>query len=315
MLYDLEFTSFDIFRIISSMVLFTIGLIVFLRFKIQKASDKLLENPPSNDKRQVNSRNKHKSVDAFRFSNSLLKYGLLVAIGFSLTIISWTTVDKIDYSKYITEKIEDETMEVELKKVHIPKPPPPPPIIEPIIDDINIVDDIPDIIPKEVIVDIPITLPVLDTSMRIDTSVTSRIEVSRIPIFKKEEPKDDEIEPIFKIVEEMPRFPGCEDITDKNERESCAKKRMMKFIYKNIKYPKMAIEQDIQGTCNLQFVVSKTGEITDIELVKNIGYGCGKTAVKAITKMKNMSEKWTPGKQRGKVVNVRYTLPVNYRLD
>ena len=64
----------------------------------------------------------------------------------------------------------------------------------------------------------------------------------------------DEVE-IFKVVEEMPRFPGCEDISDKNDRKKCANEKMIDYLYANLKYPEVAKNKSIEGMVVLQFVI------------------------------------------------------------
>jgi TonB family protein len=120
---------------------------------------------------------------------------------------------------------------------------------------------------------------------------------------------------IFKVVEQMPRFPGCEDLGKESEKDNCSKQKMIDFIYNNVKYPQSAREKGIEGTTVVQFVVRSTGEISDIKLVRDLGGGTGGEAVKAVEAMQTMDEKWTPGYQRGKAVNVQYTLPVKFKLD
>jgi len=125
-----------------------------------------------------------------------------------------------------------------------------------------------------------------------------------------------EQEEVFKVVEEMPRFPGCEEegFTEE-EIESCAKEKMLTFIYSNLKYPEEARKQEVEGICVVQFIINKDGSIRDLEIVRDIGAGCGEEAARVISAMNDMDEKWTPGKQRGKAVNVIYILPIKYRLS
>jgi protein TonB len=120
---------------------------------------------------------------------------------------------------------------------------------------------------------------------------------------------------IFKVVEQMPRFPGCENIEAvNNEREHCAKEKMLEYIYTNIRYPEAAKNDSIEGMCVVQFVVEADGSIGDTKLVRDIGGGCGEEAVRVVNTMNAMEEKWIPGKQRGKPVSVIFTLPVKYKL-
>ena len=126
------------------------------------------------------------------------------------------------------------------------------------------------------------------------------------------ESKNDEV---VLLTDEMPRFPGCEEIAGtKMEKEKCAKEKLLEYVYNNLRYPQVAIEVGLEGLVVVQFVVTKTGEIEQIEVVRDIGGGCGDVAKKIVTEMNSLPEKWRPGKQHGRPVNVRYTLPIKYQL-
>lgn len=110
-------------------------------------------------------------------------------------------------------------------------------------------------------------------------------------------PKAPPKEQIYAFVERFPEFPGGEEA-------------MQRFIAENIVYPASAMNVGIQGVVIVQFVVDSKGNIRNPEVVRDIGAGCGKAAVDAVLKM----PKWTPGKQNGVAVSVRYTLPVRFKL-
>jgi protein TonB len=124
-----------------------------------------------------------------------------------------------------------------------------------------------------------------------------------------------EMENIYKVVEEMPRFPGCENINDMKERKTCADKKMLQYIYENLKYPNEAKEAGIDGQCVVQFIVSLDGSIENIKVVRDIGGGCGEAVRSVILSMNEMSEKWISGRQGGKPVKVMYTLPVKFKIE
>lgn len=87
---------------------------------------------------------------------------------------------------------------------------------------------------------------------------------------------------------------------------------MYKFLGENIKYPVIAQENGIQGRVVCQFTVNKDGSLVDIEVVRSGGdASLDKEAVRVIKSM----PKWKAGKQRGKPVRVKYTLPVNFKLQ
>ena len=85
----------------------------------------------------------------------------------------------------------------------------------------------------------------------------------------------------------------------------------MQFLSKNIKYPTIAQENGVQGRVICQFVVNRDGSIVDVKVIRGVDAYLDKEAVRVIQSM----PKWKPGKQRGKAVRVRYTLPVMFRLQ
>lgn len=103
--------------------------------------------------------------------------------------------------------------------------------------------------------------------------------------------------PIFTEVEVQPEYPG-------------GNAEMFKFLGKNIRYPTRAFKADVQGKVFASFIVTPTGDIEDVKIIKGIGFGCDEEAVRVISKF----PKWTPGKQNGHAVNVKYTLPINFKL-
>ncbi len=116
---------------------------------------------------------------------------------------------------------------------------------------------------------------------------------------------------VFKVVEEMPLFPGCEEVAEVGKRNLCSQKKLLTFIFENIKYPKEAREAGIEGTAVVRFIVEKDGSIADAEIVRSIGWGCDEEVLRVVYLMPN----WTPGKQNGKEVRVQYNLPVKFKLD
>lgn len=126
--------------------------------------------------------------------------------------------------------------------------------------------------------------------------VSSREAVSRKR--SSAESIEEEVEAdIFTVVEESPQYPGGEEARQK-------------FLAENLNYPQAAREASIQGTVYVAFTVEKDGSITEPAILRGIGAGCDEEALRVIKKM----PPWTPGKQRGKAVRVRLTLPVKFTL-
>ncbi len=117
---------------------------------------------------------------------------------------------------------------------------------------------------------------------------------------------------IFKVVEQMPRFPGCENKSDLREKDFCATEKMWDFIDENVKYPKVDEKIEIKGKVVIQFIVEKDGSVSNIIIAKDIGYGYGKAFADVIASMNDMPELWICGKQRGRPVTVLYTLPIEF---
>lgn len=116
---------------------------------------------------------------------------------------------------------------------------------------------------------------------------------------------------VFKVVEKMPMFPGCEETEGRQAQKKCADAEMMKFIYGNLKYPEVARKEGIQGRSIVSFVVSKTGEIKDIKVLKGICEEIKQESIRVVELM----PKWIPGTQRGESVDVQFTLPIRFKLE
>jgi TonB family protein len=87
-------------------------------------------------------------------------------------------------------------------------------------------------------------------------------------------------------------------------------KAFFQYISKNIKYPKEARKERIQGRVYVQFVVDKDGTIIDVEVIQGIGGGCDEEAIRLM----NESPKWSPGIVAGRAVKVRMIMPITFRL-
>jgi TonB family protein len=120
---------------------------------------------------------------------------------------------------------------------------------------------------------------------------------------------------VYTVVEEMPRFPGCEvGVMTLEERYKCAEKSMLNFIYSTIAYPDSARAHGTEGRVVLQFVVTKDGQVADPEILKDIGDGCGEEALRALKLMQEKNIIWKPGMKDSLAVSVKYTLPVKFKI-
>ncbi len=149
-------------------------------------------------------------------------------------------------------------------------------------------------------------IPTVDELQKVDPGAKTQegqeggVDYSLIEVeeTKEEEIVDDRRDEAYTYVEEMPSFPGGND-------------EVMKFIISNITYPEIARRAGVNGRVMVQYVVEKTGEITNVAVLKGIGAGCDEEAVRVVKMMPN----WKPGKQNGKPVRVKMVVPILFRLQ
>ena len=255
-------------------------------------------------KSPLEARAKYPDVDVFQYRSSIMRMSLAVALALVVFAFNWTTYDKQEeFEKY--NFVLDEEISIEPpRSKELPPPPPPPPA--PLVAEV-VVSDIDD---EDVI---EFTDRSIDAESMVEAPVV--VEKAAPPPPPPPKMKEPEVEEIFKIVEQMPRFPGCDDFPGDNSAKSdCANKKLMEFIYSNIQYPAIARENNVEGTVVIQFVVDTDGSISNAKVVRDIGAQCGDEALRIVELMNNMPEKWTPGKQRGRPVKVLFMLPVKFKL-
>lgn len=208
--------------------------------------------------------------------------GLVFALGITLVGFEWTSKpDKANSlgsvsAVAVEEEIIPITREMEVK----PPPPPPPKVVEVL----NIVDD-----------DVKI-----DDELKIeDSEADDKTLIDVAPVVSAKEEKEEEgASEVFFIVEDMPEFPGG-DLA------------LRAYIANQIKYPVIAQENGIQGKVYVTFVVGKDGSVSNATIARGVDASLDKEALRVVSTL----PKWKPGKQRGKPVNVSYTVPINFQLQ
>ncbi len=214
------------------------------------------------------------------------KKSTFVLIGLVVTLfVIWRVFEYKSYDKQVVDNLQTAVEVIEEEMVEITKqeqPKPQPPAPKPQVTQIEVVDN------EEEIED----------EIEIDAEVSQDEVIEEY--FAPAEIEEEEIveAEIFKVVEEMPEFPG-------------GAAKMMEYIQKNMKYPLMARESDIQGRVFVNFVVEPDGSISNVTVMRGIGGGCDEEALRVVNSM----PKWKPGKQRGSAVRCSFTVPIIFKLQ
>ena len=117
-------------------------------------------------------------------------------------------------------------------------------------------------------------------------------------IAQPEPPKHEEESKVFDVVEQMPSFPGGNGA-------------LLEYLATHVKYPVVAQENGVQGRVIVSFVVERDGSITDVRVVRSVDPSLDREAARVVSSM----PRWTPGKQNGSAVRVKYNVPVSFRLQ
>ncbi len=225
---------------------------------------------------------KSPKVDLEGKRNVYFMIGLVVSLGIMLLAFEWTAKPtKADSLGSINvADVEEEIIPITREQEIKPPPPPPPPKV---VEVLNIVDD-------KTVID--------DDDLMIDTEADDQTLINVAPVITAKEEVEEEEAQVFFIVEDMPEFPGGE-------------MALRTYIANAIKYPVIAQENGIQGKVYVTFVVGKDGSVSNASIARGVDPSIDKEALRVI----NTLPKWKPGKQRGKPVNVSYTVPINFQLQ
>ena len=224
---------------------------------------------------------KSERADLEKGKGTSLLIGFVIALGVMFVALEWTQREVEDNSELYTAR--DVSLNEDMIPTTLPekKTVPPPPaavtkaeIIEIVEDDADIEEDI-----------------MASTEDNVEWVDIDEYDVVTV----EPEPEEEEI---FMVVEDQPEFPG-------------GTAALLEYLRKNIKYPAICRENNIQGRVLVTFIVNKDGAIVEPEVVKSVNPSLDKEALRVISQMPN----WKPGSQRGKPVRVKYTVPVNFRLN
>ena len=209
----------------------------------------------------------------------LLEIGLVVSLLLVIAAFAYTPKEyRIEIVTEYVAPVEEEITEVTRQDQ---KPPEAPKKVE-----VKVITDMLEVVTN----DTKITTDVDFAEFDENTEVIQQVEV------KEEVIEDDQP---FLIVETMPSFQGG----DLNKFRA--------WVQQNIRFPQIALENGIQGRVVLSFVIEKDGRLTNIQVLQSPDRSLSDEAIRVLSK----SPKWSPGKQRNQVVRVKYTLPVDFRVQ
>lgn len=208
-----------------------------------------------------------------------VQIGLVVVLGIVFLAFEWSTkpTDIGELARVDESIIEEEMIPITRQPEVKPPPPPPPQVVE----EITIVED---------------DIEIEDELMLEDVEADQDMEIEIVEFEEEEEATESEI---FVIVEDMPSFKGGDLLVFRS------------WVMKRLQYPPIAQENGISGKVTLQFVIDEQGEVTNVTVVRGVDPSLDNEAKRVI----ESSPKWKPGRQRGKAVRVRYTLPINFQLN
>lgn len=225
---------------------------------------------------------KSKKANLERKKGTSFVIGLIVSLSLILISFEWTSATDGNEDLLFAREIfyEAETMEL------IPRDEPKPEIkkdLPTIADVLEIVDD--DFI--------------LDEDYDFSNEITKDFAYD-FSIISNDKPEVIKDTLPFVVVEDMPTFNGGDPYIE-----------FRKYIAGNLVYPEIAIENGIGGRVDVQFIVNSTGSVTNVKITRSVDPALDKEALRVI----NSSPKWSPGRQRGKAVDVIYTFPINFVLQ
>lgn len=239
----------------------------------------------------------------------ILKFGMACALGLVLMAFNLKT-EISESSDFVIEPFIPDEIDVirtppDKKKKVLPPPAPPEATKMDIPDDTEFVDEKP-----------PEPTPIDDTKV-----TTEPIDVPD-PVYHepvKVEKPPQVLEPAIALdpplvpmlfAQRMPVFGECE-MMDEEERRSCSNKQLIKYVYDKVRYPNSARLAGAEGTVLARFIIDENGKISELEILREFGFGSGKEVRRILENMPD----WEPGKQNGRRVPVIMTLPVKFALN
>jgi len=235
---------------------------------------------------------KNPKADLKRKSVLFLQLGLVLVLLITWRAIEWKTYDKeaIDTGQLDMDDLDDEEIPITEMQNTPPPPPPPPPapeVIEVVEDEEEVEED-----------EIEST----------ETNMDEIVEVEEVV----EAPVEEEVADVpFAVIEDVPIFPGCENLNNNEERKQCMSQKISQFVNREFDTD-LGAELGLSGVNRVivQFKIDEKGNITNV-MSRAPHPRLEQEAARVINKLPKMQ----PGKQRGKAVGVMYSLPIVFQVQ
>lgn len=236
---------------------------------------------------------KNPRADLNRSSGLFFVIGLTLVLFLTWRALEYKTYDKNDTFVEHMNVADDLKEDVPITEAIKTPPPPAPPAAPEIIEIVEDTDEV-----EETIIE--------STEINQDTEIEAIVAVDDVAVEEVEE----DITVPFAIIENVPIYPGCENMKSNDAKKKCFQEKIQAHIRKEFRYPETAMELDIQGKVHVQFLIDAKGSITKIR-TRGPDQNLENEASRIIAALPKM----IPGQQRGRAVGVPYSIPINFRLE
>ena len=248
---------------------------------------------------------KNPNIDAKRNSLLYFQIGLIAITILTYVALELKTLDPV----FVQEKVEivdnfvdEEVIPMTMQVQKAPPPPPPPPAPEVI-----------QVVKDEVVIKNEKKIETTDTNENQEVNKAPVVQASSVGT--AEVGVDDvDVDVPFTILEDVPLFPGCENVKGAENQRKCFGEQISKHVIKYFSYPSKAQEDNIQGRVIVQFIIDKTGTVTNLR-IKGTGKPGSELLEAEAERIIKKLPKFTPGRQRGKPVSVSYAQPIFFKLE
>ena len=236
---------------------------------------------------------KNQKADLTRRSSLFFQLGLVLILLITYFAINWKSYDKseIDKGQVNLNELDDEEVPItQLQNTPPPPPPPPPPAPEVI----EVVEDNKDV-----------------EETKIQSTETNQDEIVEVKDVVEAEPEEQIADVPFAVIEDVPIYPGCENLKNNDERKKCMSEKVQSFVSKNFNTD-LGNQLGLTGVNRVivQFKIDKNGNVTDVK-----SRAPHPRLEQEAARVINMLPHMKPGKQRGKPVGVVYSLPIVFQIQ